>query len=141
VSTSLRLVTVLDVRPSTPPRADRRAPRIHGLLTPLATKPDEKCRLRQGRRQEHLPARYPVSGPHVIANHPRLRSRKFALTLDGGLDSAEPRVASFAQAYFRPCPDPQPEPWPDLRSARTWASALPTAVCRSHWRLGNYFSG
>jgi hypothetical protein len=30
---------------STPPRADLRAPRIHGLLTPLVTKPDEKCGL------------------------------------------------------------------------------------------------
>jgi hypothetical protein len=45
-STSLRSLTVLNVVFKQLPRAELRAPRIHGLLTRLATKPCEKRRLR-----------------------------------------------------------------------------------------------
>jgi hypothetical protein len=47
-STSLRWLTVLDVLSSTPLRAERRAPRIHRLLTRFASPRCEKCGL--GRR-------------------------------------------------------------------------------------------
>jgi molybdate transport system substrate-binding protein len=44
-STSLRLLTVLEVLSSTPLRAERRAPRIHRLLTRFASPRCEKCGL------------------------------------------------------------------------------------------------
>ena len=42
-STSLRSLTVLNILSSMLPRAELRAPCIHGLLPRLATKPGEKC--------------------------------------------------------------------------------------------------
>jgi hypothetical protein len=47
-STSLRWLTVLDVLSSTPLRAERRAPRIHRLLTRFASPRCEKCGLSRG---------------------------------------------------------------------------------------------
>ncbi len=44
--TSLRLLAVLNVLSSTPPRAKRRAPRTDGSLMHFASPPDEKCGLK-----------------------------------------------------------------------------------------------
>ena len=45
--TSLRLLAVLNVLPSTPPRAKRPAPRPDGPLTHFASPSGEKCRLEE----------------------------------------------------------------------------------------------
>ena len=47
-TTSLRLVTVLNVLSSTPARANRRAPRIDGPLTHFRSPPGEKSGLASG---------------------------------------------------------------------------------------------
>ena len=54
MSTSLRLLAVLNVLSSAPPRAKLLASRIHGLLPPLASMPCEKSRL-EARDQAKFP--------------------------------------------------------------------------------------
>ena len=80
--TSLRLLAVLNVPSSTPPRAKRLAPRPDGLLTHFASSRGEKCRLDT----------HPLGAQQPGARHQRFQVRPVVVA---ELDQRQPHVAAL----------------------------------------------